>query len=383
MCKVKIIDILIFLLVLKNLLSLTRIIVSPDLYGSLLTIFIIVIFVIDSIGQKYTPRRLLGYFGFGVLCLYSWYLSKDGLIANTMITCMIIHRFDMREITQNLFRWNFRFLLVHTILAVLLALVGVIELGSYHSLTRYRFDFGFTHANVLGMYIVNLIVLYTWNTWENLTYKKIGWLFFFSVITFVFTDSRTAFIALLVFIFIIVICMYKNCFKKIVRKMAMFATPVFAALTIFLCDLYANGNIISIVANVILNNRIMLGSYMLTHFSPSLLGQDVNMEVMWEQLYNIADMRFDCAYTYLYISGGFIWLAVIILTFYLISRVSDARVHASIITFAIYAVTEVNVLNGIKFFPILILTVIFGKINYESLFKEKKALSRKFLPSHE
>lgn len=358
------VDFELFLLVFKNYLSQTDLFIISNEYDKLLTFVIVFLCGLSYVlYRNFLLRILLIYVFFSSLCIFSWFCSGDGLLVNTLLACLVITQSNLKHSLVILYKCNMFIWVVHTIVIIILFLVGnPIELGHFYVNNDYRYDFGFKHANTFSMFICNIIILYSLCAWEKITYKKITFLLFLSTVVFYFSECRSGFIVVL---FFLITMAYRDKYvsQNLIKYIAMFIFPVFGFLMIVLSGLFSidSSNFINLT-NGILNNRVMLASEMSKVFSPSFLGQNTNIDRIMAEYYRIMATTFDCAYTYLFYSGGWFWLVVISIALFLVARKSDTKIRSVIVCFSLYAITEVNVLNGLKFFPILVVSLLFGKI---------------------
>lgn len=362
MRKIKLLYIGLFILLLKNSLSGSSIIYYPDLADIILTYLSLTIFAVVIFKERYSFRVLCLYCFFTVVCLYSSFRCGDMLLATSLIVCMAIRKQNFNEIIQFMYKWQKIWLFFHISLSILIWILGGDSIyGYYDSSNRLRFSFGFSHPNTLAIFIFNILLMWVWLKYDN--FKKNDYLRYIliTLVTYIFTDSRTMLLAAIEFLILLVVVKEVNLLQKLIKVIAMFITPALSILIIILVNLYTSGNTLALIANRLLNSRLLLGAYMVNNYNISLLGQKTVAAVSWDPHWGITNTSFDSTYTSLLISNGYLWLIVLIVAFFLLARKSCSKVHIMIIMWAVYAVTEVHVMNGIKFFPILMLSFLWDK----------------------
>lgn len=125
----------------------------------------------------------------------------------------------------------------------------------------------------------------------------------------------------------------------------------------------SSGSIIKII-DTFMTGRLKLGAYAYEHYGFTLFGQVVEKETRfgYDALWNMSKFStFDNLYTKLMINNGIIWLVIIAVSFFCLSRRKNNIMNCMIIIWAIYGISEGHGLNGYLCFPILFLTLLLGE----------------------
>lgn len=220
-----------------------------------------------------------------------------------------------------------------------------------------RLSLGFTHANALAMKII----------WCSL-----GWLFFFkwnkksfqiictiiiNAIGFILTDS-SAFVFSFAGIFFYLL-IYNNKFRKIFKLLSMWVFPA-AALFVYTISIFRNDTrsilgYISLIIDKFSNYRIAMSYLAIRDNGLTLLGQNITMEHSWGDVFMFGDYTIDTVYTYFFVSIGVVWLLLVFIGFFQVSRKTNSIVHLSIIIFSMCAMAELSVLYPTNCFVLILL----------------------------
>ena len=125
---------------------------------------------------------------------------------------------------------------------------------------------------------------------------------------------------------------------------------------LFFSIIYKSGNVLALSLDVFLSSRIRLGGYAYEHIGITWFGQPTVKNVQWDSFWGLTGHAYDCAYTLLAMEYGIIWLILICYCFYKLSKRNDVKICIFIITWSLYAVSEVHPLNGYILFPILLIS---------------------------
>ena len=356
----------VFLMAIKTSLSNSNIIYYTDFIDSLLTAAAIIIFVAAMIRNKYSVKLFLLFALVGSLAFYSVTRSGNYGLLITVITCMAAYREDFNSVIKCIFSTELVFFLVHTGLAFVLSLLGFIDIRAVDVSRGFRYNFGFGHPNTFSMYFLNLVIMWAWLYYYSKK-KKGKYLFYMLALTMVvyfFTQTRTMLFSAIVFYGLLLIINKENKKHKWLAVCASIIVPICCFVMIAVSVIYAtqlktsNKNMLILALDRLLSTRVRLGAYGFANYGFTLFGQNLSERtVEWDQYWRLsADV-----YTYCAMNVGIVWPILIIILFYKLAKKSYDKVNIFIIIWALYAISEVHVLNGYMFFPILMVMMAFNQ----------------------
>lgn len=362
-------------MIIKVSFSVSEILPYSDSIDNMLSIISVGCFVLYIFETSSLSLGLVLYSLIVLLALYSSIRVNNNELLITAVTCFAIRNEDMDKIFSFIYIYELYFFILHTVYAVLrYVFIHESLCTEIDGLIRYHFGMG--HPNRFSVYLFNLILLWLFLNFKYITKSNLLVIFGISMISYVFTKTRTNFITLTVLLVLMVIIerISENTdISKIVCRISMFIIPVMAFLTYVCVQMYMKGNAAAYAVDSILSGRIRLGAYAFQKYGFSFLGQAVTNEISYNKEWNLSYFTFDNAYTFLMVSQGFIWLILIIFLVILLSKKSDMRIHYAVIAWALYGITEVHGLNGYMCFPILLTAFIFSGHKYLTEEDQKNA----------
>ena len=346
----------IFLLMLKTIISGSTIIALPNSLDNLLSYSALIMISISIAKQRFSIKALFAYLILGIISMWSSYITEYSFLSVTVLIILAIRKENLKRIISFMFKWEFIFLISHTLIALFFSLFGLTSLaGYYENGTRFRFNFGYSHPNALAIYIFNLELMWIWLNWNRINLRKTAIIGLISVLTFVATDSRTMIVSS-----VIIICLLltrnNTKVKKTVSTVSKYIFPVTGFVILLITRLYSSQNQISVLFNRISNNRIRFSAYSLEKYGITVFGQKLPHTIIWDEVWKMTRVVFDCTYTSLFINNGSIWFVLISIGLYYLAKNEETRTHIFIIVLAIYSIMEVHTMNGLLFFVILLLS---------------------------
>ncbi len=360
----------VILLALKTSISNSQLIYYTDFIDGLITTAAVIILVAAMIRNRYSLNLLLLFAIGGSLTLYSVTRSGNYGLLITVITCMAAYREDFDSVIKCIFKTELIFFLVHTGFAVLLSLMGFIDISGVAGASRgVRYNFGFGHPNTFSIFFLNLVIMWVWLYYFQKK-KKGKYLFYMASLTilvYFFTKTRTMLFSAMIFYGLLWIVSKEHKKHKWLTLCARVIVPsccfiMIAVSVVFAAQLkISDKNTLIILLDHLLSSRVRLGAYGFANYGLTLFGQNLTgRTVIWDQYWGLSAHTFDDVYTYCAMNVGIIWLVIIIILFYKLAKKSDDKVNVFIILWALYAVSEVHVLNGYMFFPILMVMMVFS-----------------------
>lgn len=297
-------------------------------------------FIIKFISETYTLKELI----INTILIALGVISTL-LISNTSILiafCIII---GMKNINyKTLLKLVFFIRLFTTIL--LLISVGLGYVSNYSVMRNndvVRNSLGYTHPNTFGIYCFVLIslwfILYGDKNWK----LKALIAMIINFIQFIFTNSRTSF--LLIFLYILLI-VFTNSFRKVnfIKKFSCISMSVCFLINILIT--FMLNNKIGQIANQLLSSRVTLSESFLRVYGIKIFGQKI-ANYTTEEFY----WHLDSGYLNLFIQFGLIiGLIYLVLSFIMAKTIksNNIYIYIAIILFAMYGVIE-DVLSSFLF----------------------------------
>lgn len=345
----------ILLMCLKTSFSMSAIVPYSDLADNILTALATICLVAAIVQKGYSINTLLTYLVLSLLSLFSVIQTGNYGFLVTIIVCLAAREKELDKILRFIYQFELAFLVVHTIAAAFLDLVGVhaLEMNIYGVI---RYSFGFAHPNTFSIYLFNVLLLWSWLNYEKISGRHIVIIFLIAVVAAIFTKTRTSFLTSILFCLLVLVSKSKYSIKKGLNGIAKFIFPLCAASTLAAVHLYLANNALILLLNALLSSRIKLGAYALSHFGYSVLGQDISRyEVVWDTEWRLNGFTFDNLYTFLAFNQGIVWILLLSLAFYLLAKKNNLKTSVFIIIWTLYGITEVHGLNGFRCFPIFLI----------------------------
>lgn len=351
-----------FLMNVKNFLSMSAVIPYNDYVDNILVVMACLSFVYTIFRQGYSIRTLILYGMIGILCIYSSIKCGDKIIAITVLTCLAIRKENLDVVLKKLFQWQITLFFIHTTIVLILFACNLTSIyGYYESTMRFRVHLGFVHPNLLAIFLLNLCLISLWINFDKIDNQHL-FLYFIEIVFFwLLTDSNTMLITGIVYLSLVILSKKWQYFNRMSSILAFIIVPFLSIFMLRLVSSYKNGDVLSVFMNAILNNRIKLGAYIYNYLGGTLFGQPGNYAVEWDSFWGITSTSADSTYTSLMMINGWIWLVLICISFSVLAKRENSKVNIMIIVWAVYAVTEVHVLNCYSFFPILLVVFALSK----------------------
>lgn len=355
-----------FLMIVKVSFSLSEILPYSDFADNILSFVSAGCFAIHILNKRYSVKTLVVYALIGTLALYSSIKVNNFEVLITVLTCLAIRNEDIDRLFMFLYKYEFLFFVFHTAYAVIRfflldeSLVTVVS-----GVVRYHFGMG--HPNRFSMYLFNLIILWIYLNFERLRNSHILNIALIGGISYIYTRTRTNLIEIIIVVAFLLMrrnVPFKESVEKITKKLSMYILPIFAGITMVCVYFYSRGNYIVEMMDLFLSSRIRLGAYAFGKYGLTIFGQPISYDVKYDVVWRLNTFTFDNTFTFLCISQGIIWMAIVIILFYRLSRVGDTKIHFAIIAWTLYGITEVHGLNAYMCFPILLVALLFDDQNY-------------------
>lgn len=347
------------LMATKVMLSYGRVLPYSNEFDTILVGIALVCFVTRILTQKYSVKTLTIYFTISVLALYSCIQAKNNLFLITVVTLFALRNYDINKFLKTIFKVESFWCGFHVVYSLLYSIFVSWDKYLLYLDGRYRFSFGFTHANTFSALLFCILMLYIWLNYESNLSKALLKTAVIECIAFVFTDSRTSMAAYFILVFLILM-RNTGAVCKLTKILCEFGVPVVSICFMSLIKGYIKGNTISYLVNKVLSSRVKLGAYAYKDYGVTFAGQYVKYldNTSWDQEWQLNAFTFDSAYSYLAISLGVVWIVILSLAYYKCAKRFDIKKLIFMGIWVIYGITETIVLNGYFCFPIFLLVEI-------------------------
>lgn len=348
------------LLILKSSISYSAIIPYGDLADNILSVFGLALLTIEILSKRYSSKRLMAYVVIGFLSLISVQKTGYYTLFWTVVICMAICDEDIDKIASFMYKCQITFLILHTIMALIAGIISGYSLFS-DIIGVLRWNAGFVHPNTVSIYLFGIIVLWVWLNFERITKKHIGNIMLLSLAAYILTKTRTALLVQLVFLFLLAWYKSKIRSTKFLNWCSALVVPVIGGLLFFFIHSYSAGNSLSAWLDRLLSGRIRLGAYAYERYGLTMFGENLkNMEVVWDEIWRLSGHTFDSVYSFFFSNQGLIWLAVIIIAFACLVKRKCTKINIMLLVWSLYGISETHVLDGTRFFPILLVSLLIG-----------------------
>lgn len=343
-------DILVFYVYL--LFQITHILYNVTVLTPYMKIFRILVYVFFMViiflnAKKYKIKEI---FIMGILTLLigvSTYITDKENLLIVMLFIISFKSIDFEKVIK--YDIAVKIILI-TILLILYELGFTTEYVTYRADGTVRSTLGFTHPNVLGIYILSLCadVFY-------LNYSKKTLLFpIFSGISIIIvnnvSNSRTSTMCMVLLLVLWFFSLRKNNKKQIKSKLLKYSIFIFTGITyVFVC-IYRMKSSFSFLLNKIFSGRLSYINNFLSEYTIKLFGNKVNFISTQQATGSVVQAWvLDNAYFYLLIVNGIICFIIVAIAYYLFLKKltieNDKRLICIYIVYLFLGLTESNVFD--------------------------------------
>lgn len=346
------------LMIVKVLSSHSSILEVPELVDMVLSLAACLFFAGSILQKKYPARTLLVFVALCGLGLLTSVRTGNLMIFIAIISCVAICREDLDKTVEFLLFWESLYVLTKACVAFVLHAAGFSMMTNVSGEMMY--NFGFSHPNIFASVATNLFAMYMWLHFDSMRSRALICLSVVMLVVYIATGSRTA---LLVTIFLLIGFLLVRNRKKtwgLLQFGTQIAVPFMTAFFGILCSKYMSGHSLVMFLDKLLSKRIKLGAYYLNRFGVSFWGQDVtNIVVKWDPFWRMNSVTFDNIYTYLLVTQ-YIWLVVTAFIFFKAAKNGENKACIFLLSWVLYGVSEVHVINPYLYFVILIIPALLG-----------------------
>lgn len=357
----------------------TRILPHNDILSEGVKAISALLLVLTILRQDFTPRLYLIY-GLAALGAATIRL-RTGFMADvfTILMILAIRQDDLTPIIRIIRRTTTAFLVVHLCCYLYLLCTGRLTLFAVDPVGRVRADLGMGHPNTVGLFFLSLVMAWAWEKYDSLRPIHLVYILILGTGVYLLTDSRTTYACVIALCALLLSVKYSKWAVKWVNRIAGWIAPA-VSLLLLACSLLLKEQGLIRKINGLLSGRIQLSAYAIANFGFTLFGQQVDYgPIQNPEVWNIKipHFTFDCAYSYLWSNVGIIWLVLICFCFYRLSRLRNPRISLFLILWALYSITETLSMISVRFFPLLLISVLFlPKDEAQRLYGPKAAASQ-------
>lgn len=351
----------ILLLVIKVSCNSSKILPYAEWLDTVLAVLSVVVLGSVILKKKYPVKILTGYLIVGLLSLYCVFVTGNYGFLITIILGMSMYQVKFDHVIRHVLSYETIFLILHTCWSVISWIFWKVPFWQdVYGVDRC--SFGFIHPNMFSMYVFHLILMWVWLNEHKIKNKHVAGIAALSLVIYFFTKTRTSFLITLILCLLLILTRSdKKAVKVLLTIGAKFVIPLLAVTTIGLSISYRNGNLLSRIADKLLNARIRLGGYAFEKCGMTLFGQNLSgMEVSWDPFWGLTEHTFDNIYTATAMNYGLVWILLIGIAFYKLAQRGNNRINLCLIMWSLYGVTEVHGLNALMCFPILLVVLLYS-----------------------
>ncbi len=278
----------------------------------------------------------------------------------SMIAIYLLMNEDIEVYISLIYKIQVVMIVIHLVLAGVLSLVGYADQFWIFTGTRFRFNGGFFHPNVLASYISSCMLMYIWKRFGKITANRFAGLLLVIIGSYVISRSRTNFLINLLLLFLTIVGQEKKqFFDKVLNKILRFAFPALAIFVYVLQTRYLTWNRWILLIDSLLTGRIKYAAYAYwrsgTTLFPRFLDYAQSGWVEWNEQWNLNTFAFDNAYSFIWMQMGAVWFVIISMIIWVFVKRIDYKTKIFVLIWIVFAMTEVHGFNCFKFFPILLL----------------------------
>lgn len=341
-----------FFAIMKAMLSFTPVKNMIPQVDEILTVLVATCFTIVIFQKKFTIKIFLIHVLLTVLAVVTSYFTGNVTIFFSLLTIFAIR--EEKNVIYFIMKYEILILFFIFLLAFYFQNLIVYDYNS----ERYLFSFGLSHSNVFACVVFNIILMWMWCNYKNLTFKKMLNIVGLFVFLYLLNGSKTA---VIVGIFSVILLYFSLGEQHYINKLLMYVAqsivPVLSVFCFLLITKYDEKNKIITMIDTLLTGRVKLGAFAHYKYGWTILGQftDGSKNFGWDESWQMRSYgTFDNLYSSMIINYGIIWLIVISIAFFCLARKKDNRINCMLIIWAIYAVSEVHGMYGFFGFPILL-----------------------------
>lgn len=292
-------------------------------------------------GTRYNKKEFLVLSGLTGLAILTYKQSTNPEMLLNLLVVAAMKNVDIRKLLKvSLFTLVFAVLLIGV--CSFFGYGGPVQLTQMYGREgmETRYCFGFIHPNQWSHAMFMMLLFYVLSYWEQLDLKKIGILFLGNLLVYYFSVSKTAFLAGMVLLGIVIFCRY---FREILWSEKVIGAEFLVTAVVWWISLLA-----------IQQNR--LGVFLIQHFNRIFTGRFSNAKIFYQYYgqswlgMQVADVHpetggvLDMGYIRFLLENGWVWFVILFVLVILLVRFAAKHrresVLAVIFCILLYAFSE-------------------------------------------
>lgn len=315
--------------------------------------------------MKFTFMQYLMIMISTLILLFTSYMSNDSSLMITFFTVLLLKNKSIDDFIRIIFRIKVYFLIIHVIISCFLIFISPDKILTYYSGNEFRISFMTSHPNVFSLIYSWTIIEWLWINWRNIKNKNIAIIFILDVIIYMCTKTD---VFILVHIAMITMFGIKKYFKKLLRILAQWIAPIMIIFTFGSSWIYDNSfSVLNPMVNqidLLLSRRIAFISLGRSLWNFTMFGQNIDMNLGWNIEYRVNNVALDNVFALCAFKYGWIYIFIICYAFWKLAKCDNTKVNIIIITFALYALIEGQLLIVYYSFVLALLKYVLFKQTY-------------------
>lgn len=296
--------------------------------------------------RKIKAKTLLMEGVLGLLLLYTSVVSHN--FSYFIIFCMII--ISKKYTIEEYIAFTSKCIVTEIFIAFCLwAISTIVDIGIpfFYNVAEKRVSFGLGHPNLLAMKVIWVTFAYLLLSNKRDIQKRILVCFMIQSLFAFLTDSATFIFGLLS---IILYSLKQNrAVSACLNNIAKWIFPLTSGFiyTVAYYHNYGTNSFLvqlSSVVDYLSNFRISMAALAIRQNGLTFLGDVVNYEHKWDELYRFGNFTIDTLYVYFFVSIGIFYLFAISYMFWKLSKYKNVDISLSIILFALSGLAELSVI---------------------------------------
>lgn len=250
--------------------------------------------------DKLKSKEFFAILSIMIIGVIDFIIGNTTTILFTAITLCCLKNIDLKKLIKIIFYSK----LISFIIMMFLSTSGIIEnnyILHYREGVEFvkRYTFGYPHPNQAHMAFSLIVLIGGYLYYEKITIPKVLLLEVANYIMFCYTQSRTGFIVIFLYLIVLVLAKKIGIIKKVIAKLPNISFILFISLSFILAKLYSTNSLVQNLDSI-LTGRIR---YM------SILIENYNFPIIGNEMYNNY-VLFDNGYFSLLYEGGIIAFAI-------------------------------------------------------------------------
>ena len=327
---------------------------------NIIIVLSILVLGIKMFEMKMKLKKLLVMTFLALFILVTCVQMKQYDLLISLIAIYLLMNEDVEVYISLIYKIQVGMIVIHMALAGLLSLIGYADQFWIFTGSRFRFNGGFFHPNVLASYISSCMLMYIWKRFGKITSNRFAGLLLVIIGSYVLSRSRTNFLINLLLLFLTIVGQEKKqFFDKVLNKVLKFLFPVLSIFVYFLQTHYLTGNRWILLIDSLLTGRIKYAAYAYWRSGitlwPRFLDYVQSGWVEWNEQWRLNTFAFDNGYSFIWMQMGAVWFVIITILIWVFVKRVDYKTKIFVLIWIVFAMTEVHGFNCFKFFPILLL----------------------------